>query len=211
MTPFVTAGTDLKGRSGVFRIDAKTAAVSLVAEDTDDAYPKWSPDGKHVFYRKGAQQQFTDFSIVERDLSSGAERTVASGELGVFSVSPDGRSIAAPVGGILGAAAPVVREIRVDNGAMRDLLRAGPSERFPPYIAPQWTPDGRAVIVRKRAPNELWFVPMAGEPRKLDVDVREWSFGAVGQMSIHPDGRQVAFLSGTLSSEVMVLENFLPR
>jgi Tol biopolymer transport system component len=111
----------------------------------------------------------------------------------------------------LGAAAQSVVEIRVDTGEMRDLLRATPSERIPPYVAPRWTPDGKAVIVRKRLPNEIWLVPATGgEPRKLDLDVKDWSFGPIGQFSIHPDGRRIAFLSGTTSNEVMVLENFLP-
>jgi hypothetical protein len=43
------------------------------------------------------------------------------------------------------------------------------------------------------------------------VDVRNWTFGGVAQFSLHPDGRRIAFLSGSLSNEVMVLENFLPR
>jgi Tol biopolymer transport system component len=207
---FVTAGTDLKGRSGVFTIDARTARSSLIVDTSINAYPKWSSDGRRMFYRKTGQQRYTDVSIVERDLVSGTERTVARGAFGAFSVSPDGTSIAAPMGGIATASARVLAGIRVDTGEVRELMRVGPSERFPPYVAPQWTPDGRAVLVRKRSPNELWLVPLGGTPRKLDVDVREWSFGAVGQMSVHPDGRQVAFLTGRLSSEVMVLENFLP-
>jgi len=207
----VTAGTDLKGRSGVFTIDARTGEATLVVEGTINGYPQWSADGKRVFYRKGAQGQSADWTIVERDLATGAERAIVRGEIGVFSLSPDGRSIAAPLGGLRGAAAAAIVEIRVDNGEMRDLLRAAASERFAPYVAPQWTPDGRAVLVRKRNPSELWLVPTTGaSPRKVDVDVREWSFGAVGQISIHPDGRRIAFLSGDMSNEVMVLENFLP-
>lgn len=208
----LTAGTDVKGRSGVFVIDARTADVSpVVVENTDNAYPQWSPDGKRVFYRQGAEGQLTDWKIVERDLASGAERTVVSGGFQVFSVSPDGRSIVAPIGDIGGSAAAAVVQIRVDNGEMRTLLRASASERFPMFIAPQWTPDGRAVLVRKRSPNELWLVPTMGDPpRKVEVDVRDWSFGGVGQISLHPDGRRIAFLSGSLSNEIMVLENFLP-
>jgi Tol biopolymer transport system component len=206
----LTSGTDIKGRDGVFKIDGRTGEASLIVE-ARNAYPRWSPDGKSVFYLKGAPGQRTDIALAERNLVSGAERIVRRGEFGVFSVSPDGRSIAAPSGGLLGAAAQSVVEIRVDTGEMRDLLRATPSERIPPYVAPRWTPDGKAVIVRKRLPNEIWLVPATGgEPRKLDLDVKDWSFGPIGQFSIHPDGRRIAFLSGTTSNEVMVLENFLP-
>lgn len=207
----MTSGIDIKGREGVFRIDGRTGDMSLVVEVKSDAFPRWSADGRHVYYRKGERAQYSDFALVDRDLATGGERTIARGGFGVFAVSPDGRYIAAPLDGLQGAAAKAVVEIRVDTGEMRDLLRAAPGERIPPYAAPRWTPEGSAIILRKRSPNEMWLVPTAGgPPRKLDVDVHDWAFGTIGQISIHPDGRRVAFLSGNWSNEVMVLENFLP-
>jgi hypothetical protein len=63
-----------------------------------------------------------------------------------------------------------------------------------------------------RQPNELWIVPTKdGRPRKLQVDVSDWPFGPIAQMTLHPNGRTVAFLTGELSTDVMVLENFLPK
>ena len=207
----LTGGTDLKGRSGVFAIDARTGETSMVVASRLDGYPQWSLDGKRVFYRQREQEDSRAVKMIERDLASGTERTIVSGEFGVFSVSPDGRSIAAPLGSLAPAAADRVVQISIASGEIRDLVRAGASERFAPYIAPQWTPDGRAVLVRKRTPNELWLIPTTGEPaRKLEIDVTDWSFGPIGQFSIHPDGRRLAFLSGTITNEVMVLENFLP-
>lgn len=207
----LTSGTDIRGRNGVFRIDARTGEATVVVEGARNAYPRYSPDGKAVIYRRVEAGNFADIALVERALTSGAERVISRGEFGVFSVSPDGRSLAVSIGGLASAAAQSVVEIRLDSGETRDLLRAGPSERIPPYVAPRWTPDGKAVIVRKRSPNEIWFVPTGGgQPRRLDLDVRDWAFGPIGQFAIHPDGQRIAFLSGALSNEVMVLENFLP-
>jgi hypothetical protein len=77
-----------------------------------------------------------------------------------------------------------------------------------------WTPDGGAIIVRKVLPSrvsELWLVPATGTPpRTLGVDASRWSTGPVGVISLHPDGRQLAFTSGNIDDEVWVLENFLP-
>lgn len=205
----LATGRDLKGRFGAYTIDARTGAVSMVVQDGSEH--QWTPDGRRIIYRSGPRDQFKEFSLVERDLASGVERTIARGPFVAFSVSPDGRFIAAHLADIEPGIGYAVVEVRVDSGQMRDLLRAGPSERFAPYVAPQWTPDGQAVIVRKRTPNEVWFVPTGGgAPRKLDVDGTGWSLGWVGQFSIHPDGRRVAYVSGALSSEVMVLEHFLP-
>ena len=51
------------------------------------------------------------------------------------------------------------------------------------------------------------MAPVAGDaPRKLDIDVSNWSIDA--RMS--PDGSQIAVLAGTASMEVWALENFLP-
>ena len=208
----LTSGTDLRGRSGVFKIDALTGEESLLAASSINAYPKWSPDGKRIFYRKhNPNDPLTIIAILELDLASGAERELARGELGIFSVSPDGLSIAAIKGGVVGSSAHAIVQIRVADGETRDLLRAAPKESIPVWTGLPWTPDSGAVLVRKRQPNELWLVPTTGaSPRKLDVDVSGWSFGPIGVISLSPDRRQIASTTGSLNSEVMVLENFLP-
>ena len=87
-----------------------------------------------------------------------------------------------------------------------------------------WTPDGRAILVLKMGSfskvglavaggaNELWHVPVdGGTPRKLDIDVSRVLPGGQGRIRLHPDGRQLAFVSGHYPvPEVWVLENFLP-
>ena len=80
-----------------------------------------------------------------------------------------------------------------------------------------WTPDSSGVIITKDTGprRELWLVPVAGgPPRKLDIDPDIWSegasaFGNLG-FSLSPDGRSIAFQTGTSVSEVWALENFLP-
>jgi Tol biopolymer transport system component len=206
----VTSGTDIKGRDAVFRIDARTGETSLIGE-TVNGYPRWSPDGKRIVYRKGGRAQYTDFALVERTLATGAERVISRGDFGVFSLSPDGRTIAVTRGGIGEASAQTLETINVSTGESHELLRAKSSERFPSYVSARWTPDGRAVIFRKRSPNELWLVPTDGRPpRRVDVDMRDWTFGGMAQFALAPDGRRLAFLSGSSSNEVMRLEHFLP-
>jgi hypothetical protein len=78
-----------------------------------------------------------------------------------------------------------------------------------------WMPDGQGVVVRKflsdteNAAEELWLVPVgSGQPRKLEVDTRYLN---VSPVSVHPDGRQFAYLGGDKRFEVWVLENFISR
>jgi Tol biopolymer transport system component len=209
---FVAGGTDVKGRSGIFRIDAQTAdTVRLVdLEDGGNGYPRWSPDGSKIYYRHDG--------IVERDLATGRERQVLGDVLanGPINLSPDGRWIvmgAANRTGVSTLAIGLVL-IPVAGGEMREVFRAEPPDRFANFQGMPWTPDGQGFLVRKRlgqSGSEIWHVPLAGAPRKLDVDTTGWSYGAVGPLSLHPDGRRLAFLqsSNRPASEVWKLEHFL--
>jgi Tol biopolymer transport system component len=213
----VTAGRDIKGRSGVFRIDAVTGEASLLVQSSVEGpinanSPKLSPDGKRLYYRReGHDRPSENVMIVERELATEKERVIARGAFGIFNVSPDGQSIAAIRGGISPAAAQAVVHLRVADGLERVVLRAAPGELIPVWTGLPWTPDSGAIIVRKRRPNELWLVSITGAPpRKLDVDVSGWSFGPIGIVSLSPDGRRIASTTGMSNGEVMVLENFLP-
>lgn len=72
-------------------------------------------------------------------------------------------------------------------------------------------PDGNSVIVRKQlsagGESEHWQVPLSGgEPRKLNLNLGYYP----SPIRVHPDGRQVAYSSGSDAWEVWALENFLP-
>jgi Tol biopolymer transport system component len=218
----VTAGTDLKGRNWIFRIDAQTGdATTIVAlpPGFERACPQWSPDGTHIYYRVPLKADGTgrDVAFMERTLASGAEREIARGDLGSINLSPDGRWIAAQKADPSMQSHTVVI-MPVDGGPTRDLLRTTESQRLVRFAGMPWTPDGRNVLVRKilsgdmrQSTSELWLVPITGAPpRKLDVDVSQWAAGNRGIISLSPDGRQIAFLTGQENSEVWALENFLP-
>ena len=215
---FAAGGTNLKGRSGVFRIDAQTGDVTLLVDLTpvgNGSFPQWSPDGNRIYYRRG-QPGSTDAAVVERELATGREREVIGSGFGggPANVSPDGRWI------VMEKTDPSARSttivlIPIAGGETRELLRAAQPARFASYQGMPWTPDGRAFLVRKmvQRTSEIWLVPITGElPRKLDVDTSQWSPGPVGALSLHPDGRQLAFLllSRLAGTQVWVLENFIP-
>ncbi len=76
--------------------------------------------------------------------------------------------------------------------------------------------DSRGVIVRERLDAEgnqweLRLIPIGGgQPRKLDLDTRNMLSPVLSAISVHPDGRQIAYVAGGQKEEVWVLENFLP-
>ncbi len=75
-------------------------------------------------------------------------------------------------------------------------------------------PDGRHLLFSKgpRGNMELWRIPVdGGEPEKLGLAMAR--LGLFG-LSVHPDGQRIAFSAGAAgppTSEVWVMENFLPK
>ena len=73
-----------------------------------------------------------------------------------------------------------------------------------------WTRDGRYVLFvmgnrGQPGPTELWRVPAeGGEPQKL------LEMNGLSDISVHPDGRRIAFTGGSTQMEVWAMENFLP-
>jgi len=172
-----------------------------------------SPDSKRLYYLSGK-----DGSVHELDLASGTDRVVVSGgpEITVgrtqaISLSPDGRTLAVSRVDAATKSQAVVL-VPLAGGEPRELLRGTESQQLTPAT---WMLDGRAVLVTKllrpnAPPKELWLVPTDGTaPRKLDFDANRLSVDIHGRVSIHPDGKRIAFVVGALKKEVWVFENLL--
>jgi Tol biopolymer transport system component len=208
---------DLKGRSGLFRVDVNTGDVSPIAYPIPLTFqgPFWSPDGKRLYF------QPNDRAIHEWDTTLGRQRTIipaptAWRNLGPISMSPDGRWIAS-----YDRPADLLQAVvisAVDGGESREIFRLSEGELD--VIPMPWTPMSDAVIVRKFAESpsratrggELWLIPLdGGPPRRLDVDLGAAVPGQLGKIRLSPDGRQLAFVVGkSYQTETWVLENFLP-
>ena len=83
-----------------------------------------------------------------------------------------------------------------------------PEADSPGIPDPQWTPDGRHVLVAKnlKQGSELWRFPAAGGPgEKLHFFPEE-----TGVFVMHPSGKRMAFTQSRTNYELWVLENFLP-
>ena len=149
----VTGGGDLKGRLGIFRIDAQTGDVALIVpipQGAANSYPQWSPYGKHIYYRRPLTDDVksSDVAFVERNLASGQEREVTRGDLGLISLSPDWGSIVAQKVDSTAKSSAVVL-IPVEGGETRELLPPSQNQGILRFSGIPWTPDGRGVIVRK--------------------------------------------------------------
>jgi Tol biopolymer transport system component len=172
-----------------------------------------SPDGKTHFFFTGGEPKLRG-GVISCDIETQQEREIArvpdlaEGGFPKLTVSPDSKVLAlrAPVDGNQWTA---IRLMPAAGGEWRELCRFPKSETDGSWDL-RWTPDGRNLLILRRAGKdgipELWRIPVAGgEPQRTGL-----SMEGMGLFSIHPDGRRIAFESGSRSrkpNELWVLEN----
>ncbi len=158
-------------------------------------------------------------TIVVRDPETGREkelhRAVSPAGVAHLLVSPDGQRLAfVRWDSERGKAA--LKVMPTAGGKPRELVKLPKPELSSygqPIAALAWTPDSRDLIYAPSTTGqrriELWRIPATGgEAENLAVAMEGLS---PYSLSIHPDGRRVAFTAGTPArSEVWAMENFLP-
>lgn len=216
---FFTDGTDLKGRRGVYLVDATSGSTTFITE-APRGVAGWSADGRKVFLANRAGK------VVEWDLATGSAREILSTPAGSWgiTVSPDGR-----------LAAYIIKEsvlavVPTSGGEPRELLRVQEPESLVRNVVLSWTLNGSALVVTKRLTSatrslarnsstggeagvrsELWLVPVSGgAPRKLDLEASSWDIVNPIGARFSPDGRYVAFMAGKREMEIWALEVSLP-
>lgn len=204
-------GKDLKGRQGIFRIDAQSGdATTVVLDGADEGSvgPTWSPDGRRIYYRRF--RTGAGYAFIERDLTSGSERELFRRvRVGPPAVSPDGRYLAAMVPEPTKVSTVLL--IPVDGGEPKEIFRASDEPRGPIGSWTSWTPDGRFVLIDRAlnasgAPREVLAIPAAGgTPHSVEITLTDNY-----PIRVHPDGRQIAYVTGGMKFEVWALEHFLP-
>ena len=212
-------GYDKKGRQGCFRVDAKTGVPTPLVLSQPGEYvvaAVWSTHGKAIFY---SRVHATVSQILVRNLETGQDtelyRTIAPAGIGQsLALSPDGRSLAFRwADGGTGSTA--LKVIPVEGGQARELLRVKKPDSIPYRRGLAWTPDGHHLLFGKPRQTdspqeqtiELWRIPAeGGEPQRLGLAMEN-----LRDVTVHPDGRRIAFSAGKEGAEVWVLENFLPK
>ena len=197
-------GTDLKGRQGIFRVDAKSGVVSpVVLSDPPGSLGQasWTPDGKSLVFRRNGEK---GARVVVRDIASGGERTLLEQMLSGLSLSRDGRHVAYLLFDVASKSTSVYT-MPIEGGTPTLLGTVAGRARN----VSVWTPDGRSVVFATGDDSgkaSLWSVaPTGGTPQRLAID----DFNGGIFVGVRPDG-QITYEAGGLSHEVWTLENFLP-
>ena len=221
-----------KGKQGfgLYRVHVATGETSLVASgdlvggtpDTIRMAPEsWSVDGQKVYYRRGG----VGGQIMERDLSSGGERTICPRDCRAITRDATKAYYRRPVRPDAEQTGPwILIERDVASGAERELTEPEDMETV------SLSPDGRLLFIAGRGGARLLAtagtsVPVTiqgqrvqfglwaadGRSMLLNVDDEFWwvptdgraqrrlqglgSASGAGQMQLHADGRRLAFAS----------------
>ncbi len=214
----MTFGGDKKNQEGIYRVNLKTGGVDFLVKPRRGTWvvmPEWSPDGETLYFMRhddsaaAAEKE----SLVARRMADGKERTLYSAaHIHSWAASPDGRRALIVSDNKPGEwATNVLRMLSIESGEIRELYRVKKPEYFDSV---DWAPSGEhALFLKKRTafglgsePRSLWRLPIKGGPaEEMDLSTK-----GLDHVSFHPDGRQIAFTSGSVEVDVWVMENFLP-
>jgi len=211
----LTGAANPNGGYGTFKIDVQTGDYKYLMTPHIGWPAAWSRDSKAIFsYRSDSVT--SRIPIVVRDLETGQEKELYSL---IFSdssfyttglaLSRDGEQLAFSVSE---SGLRIIKVIPSMGGEVRELLREDESLITIAFGTMVWASDGRSLLfVRSTTPGgsktELWQIPLqGGEPRKLELVAEN-----MRDLSVHPDGKHLAFTAGQEKSEVWVMENLLPK
>lgn len=199
-------GMNDKSQFGLHIVDAQTG--NLTATVLDGYWGSWSPDGKAIYYAKN-DDSTKSRPLVIRDLKSGEDKVLFQGYVGLcVAVSPDGGQVAFSAISGEDYGLLTLHILSLKEGTSRDIFRLNNPEDFG---AIAWSPaGGRLMFVRrnfKKNKYEVWQIPVkGGEPQAVGL-----STTAISPISMHPDGKRIAFGAGQHKAEMWMMENFLPK
>ena len=204
--------------NGIFRIDVQSGELTTLVQEEGNNYrwPALSQDAKTLFYLQINFPKKT-WSIRARDLRSGEEKELYSVlpppvNIGSLGLSPDGQQLAFF---LADQAKAVLKVMPATGGEAREICQIQRPAYFPGNTRLVWSPDGERILFVRGGQDptkpqdqtyELWQVSAAGgEPQKLGLTMER-----LRDLSLHPDGKRLAFSAGQTKLEVWVMENFLP-
>jgi len=191
---------------GVYLIDVKNGNATAIVEfpPVGDRWwtgsiAVWSHDENSVFYINGGK-------LLKRDLKTGTERLLYEDEFltRILALSPDGQKL---VFGLDDRNQEISNLLIMPSsgGEAKELCRIQGLDKIG---GATWSADGRFILFleRKDKGSSLSRISLEGGESQIVWEPNK----DLMSFSIHPSGKQIAFSTILLESEVYVMENFLP-
>lgn len=195
--------------NGIYRVNVQNgefAPIVRVQSPTADLlyWHQISRDGHFLIYGRRDNQK-EPYRILNRNLTTGEERQLYSGDRNRFSISPDGQQLAL----INLNKEKIVQVIPIGGGKPVVLAQFEESQNHASTI--EWSADGKHIIFAKNEDQiALWRISAeGGEPQDLNLGMAGFM-----DLSAHPDGQHLVFCSfGSVYKppSIWVMENFLAK
>ncbi len=206
---FTWASHSAGNKVNIWRVNADGSNVKQLTDGTQDIEPVCSPDGKWVFYDDVEVLQ------IKRVPMDGGTAEIVPGTTvpGGFyhyglTIAPDGKVLAfLTTGGeslILHQIDHQIALVPLDAGPQPQRRMLNPDPRV--ADAPQFTPDGKAVVypIRENGTDNLWLQPLDGSRGR---QITEFKSDTISSLRFSPDGKTIGVLRSHVESDVVLLRD----
>jgi Tol biopolymer transport system component/DNA-binding winged helix-turn-helix (wHTH) protein len=176
------------------RDGSKPQVLALLEQEYDYGLPRWSPDDRHIAYRRGRVFDYEIFTIP----STGGESRQITHDLKLlagYSWVPDGSGIVCSSSrNTTSLYLPTLDlfSARLEGGSLHQLTFGDTS-----FLDPDVDGKGRVFVSQQRRDSNIWRFPIDGSPaenvrRAAQVTSQT---AEVQTPSLSPDGREMVYLS----------------
>jgi Tol biopolymer transport system component len=207
----ITYGVDNAGQNGLFNIDLESGLTTLLVKCADSVvieWATWSPNGDKLYYKYPWGNEEPS-RLMQYDIETRQEKELFRKYFEAYypALSPDGRWLTF----VALDAEKVIRILYIlpaDGGPLERIAALDENDNI---YSIDWMPDGESILYIKGSAltpeqRELWQVSVDDKSLKKIGD-----FEGMSRLSVHPDGRQIAFSALKRQTEIWVMENFLPK
>jgi Tol biopolymer transport system component len=188
---------------GIVRVDSEGGNLKhlTTGDDPYDSDPRCCPDDQSVVYLSSRANHPTLWKI---PIEGGTPVQLRDKETLGFAISRDGKWIACI--GEVDPNQPVKLIVMPSQGGPpTKMFTAPPGFGFGPL---DWAPDGRSLTFSRwqKGVSNVWTQPLAGGPSK---QLTHFEAGLIFSLAWSPDGKQLALVRRTGTSDAMLISNFI--
>ena len=196
---YIVFDSTREGAHSLWRVDADGRNPTQLTQGHQDVEPVCTPDGKWVLYV--AYDEGSDPKLRKVPIEGGEPVNVTDEFAQHPAISPDGKVIAYYFTDKQRRERREIVLIPAEGGAQ--IKRFQVPKNFGAIM--RWAPAGDSLTYRDNTLSSLWRLPLDGTPPSVLINLRS---ERLHSFSYSHDGRQLAYSSGPMLSDVVMITNF---